>query len=497
MDITALYQTQGWARSRDLHVCPIRQHAAQSPEAPAIYVGDSLLSYVQLDQQVAAVVTTLKSAGALPGDRLVFASADTLAFIEALFACLRLGMICIPVNPKFPASYALSLYAHVEPKWIIGGAVTTSTVAELSSNEPSSNKPDNDSLNSDGSEVHNPDCSNAIQINSILPFTGIFTSGSTSIPKLALHSFANHYASALGSQELMPLTTSDCWGLTLPVHHIAGLAIVMRVMIAGASLAISAGQELESLLQRHPVSHLSLVPAQLTQWYESNRQLADFRLRFVLIGGGSCSQCLLQWLGQQSVPVMISYGMTETASQVMTGPVNCGGYLKTLLPYREIKVNDAGEILVKGETLFMGYLLGRSLESARDGSGWYHTRDFGELTAEGLRVTGRMDNQFISGGENIQPEEIERAILSLLPLDACYVIPQTDGVYGMVPVSFIQPLLNDDDLQQLRAKLSAILPTFKIPKNFYLLPDKFAGTMKVSRYELTHHLNNHSALAGR
>ena len=75
---------------------------------------------------------------------------------------------------------------------------------------------------------------------------------------------------------------------------------------------------------------------------------------------------------------------------------------------------ESGEILVRGETLFAGYVEGEDLDRPLDAEGWFHTGDLGELDENGyLRVGGRVDNLFISGGENVQPEEIEDALCRL------------------------------------------------------------------------------------
>ena len=120
----------------------------------------------------------------------------------------------------------------------------------------------------------------------------------------------------------------------------------------------------------------------------------------------------------RGLPIHTSYGLTEMASQVTTTPPGASpGELRTagrVLPGREVSISGGGEILVRGETLFAGYVDGEKVDRPLDADGWFHTGDLGDLDEDGyLRVLGRSDNLFISGGENIQPEEIEEALCSL------------------------------------------------------------------------------------
>jgi O-succinylbenzoic acid--CoA ligase len=140
----------------------------------------------------------------------------------------------------------------------------------------------------------------------------------------------------------------------------------------------------------------------------------------------------------------------------------------SVLKYRQIKIKDGGEILVKGETLFKGYVSGDLLMQPFDKDGWFATGDLGELSVEGyLRVIGRKDNMFISGGENIHPEEIESILCQHPLIEDAVVVPVEDREFGERPLAFVKfkpgQLLNG---RQLTEHLSQFLPKFKIPKQF-------------------------------
>jgi o-succinylbenzoate---CoA ligase len=175
------------------------------------------------------------------------------------------------------------------------------------------------------------------------------------------------------------------------------------------------------------------------------------------------------------------------ASQVATGKA---GECVKVLPRRELMISAEGEILVKGETLFKGYIQPGRLHLPLDAQGWFKTGDLGKLENDCLTVKGRRDNMFISGGENIQPEEIEKVILSLKGVAQATVVPQDDAEFGQRPVAFIKfaesPLTSD----ALARHCAQFLPKFKIPIAFYPWPaDLMDKGVKISRQDLQVKLN--------
>jgi O-succinylbenzoic acid--CoA ligase len=139
-------------------------------------------------------------------------------------------------------------------------------------------------------------------------------------------------------------------------------------------------------------------------------------------------------------------------------------YLGHPLPGREMRLAEDGEIWVRGSTRFDGYLDCDPLPP----NAWFPTKDIGRFDPEkGFAILGRKDWQFISRGENIQPEEIEREILQIPGVLEAIVIPQKNPEYGTVPVAIVQSLHKDLTLNQITEYLSASLPKYKIPKGLH------------------------------
>ena len=214
-------------------------------------------------------------------------------------------------------------------------------------------------------------------------------------------------------------------------------------------------------------------------------------LKALLLGGSAIPASLLEAAHARGLPVHTSYGLTEMASQVTTTPPGASpAALQTsglVLPHRQLRIAPDGEIWVRGETLFQGYVEERAVPTSVDASGWFHTGDTGALDEEGyLHVQGRKDNLFISGGENIQPEEIEHALTHLEGVARAVVVPVPDPEFGFRPVAFVQTRAGwQKSLSDLGSCLEQSLPRFKIPVAFLPWPEeRDRAAMKVDRHVL-------------
>ena len=322
------------------------------------------------------------------------------------------------------------------------------------------------------------------------PATIIFTSGSSGDPKAVLHTLGNHYYNALGSNQNIPFGPGDRWLLSLPQYHVGGLAILFRTMLGGGAVVITEKtSDLENAIRKYQPSHISLVPTQLYRLLQKNELVEELRkMKAILLGGGAIPDSLIRQAVETGLPIHTSYGSTEMASQIATTRVGeSADKLRTsgkLLPYRELQISTDGEILVKGRTLFQGYREGDRTFKATDAEGWFHTGDLGFLDDDGfLTVTGRKDNLFISGGENIQPEGIERTILKIAGVINAIVVPVKNEEFGERPVAFIKIEQGSTiDFSMIKNHLEKELPRYEVPDYFFPWPEEVAGgEMKLKR----------------
>jgi len=231
-----------------------------------------------------------------------------------------------------------------------------------------------------------------------------------------------------------------------------------------------------AIIKRYHVTHTSLVPTQLFRILHDREARGCFQnLKAILIGGSSMPEALIKHAIKLKWPIYTTYGLTEMASQVATTDrITREDQLHRakVLKYRKLKISSEGEILVKGETLFQGYVKGQSLSRPLDQQKWFATGDLGQMNkGKTLTVTGRKDNMFISGGENIQPEEIERYLCQLTDVEEAVVVPIPNEEYGARPVAFVKLRAGSKLSQQkLYAHLEKYLPRFKIPEYVFNWP---------------------------
>ncbi|MBL7978477.1 MAG: o-succinylbenzoate--CoA ligase [Bacteroidetes Order II. Incertae sedis bacterium] len=424
---------------------PIILRATSSPQAVAIYTEEGFWTWADLDKKARRMATKLKNDGIGQGDILAICAHPQPNYMALMLACIREKIVFCPLSPQLPED-AL----HEQMREV--GAKACYQEAELA-DMPTDAVP------------HRETPWYFTQHTTL-----VFTSGSSGRPQAALHSLGNHYWSADGSCQNIPLAPGHCWLLSLPLYHVSGLGIVFRCWFSGAALLLS-GSLWETLQKSRLPTHVSLVGTQAIRLLEKKAPLD--RLVAVLLGGSAMPKSVISAMISHKWPIFISYGMTEMTSQITTTPPNASlacltGTSGRLLPHREVRLNADGEICVRGKTRFLGYWTKNDLVAPFDEQGWLATGDLGSWTEEGfLQVTGRKDNLFISGGENIQPEEIENLLYQVPGVQNVLVVAIPDVVYGQRPVAFIQGEVSAPDLL---LALEKQLPRFKIPVHIWDWP---------------------------
>ena len=460
--------------------CPLRSAALESPEAGAVLGAGWSITYGGLDARVSATAVRLEELGVSPGDRVALYLPKSIDYLILLLALIRHGAVACPASTRVPVGGVGPLLQRV------GCSVLISADEKLSGSVGGIDVLDPQAALAGGEEVEG--ASEPLEIPLGRPATVVFTSGSTGTPKAALHAFGNHYFSAVGSNANIALAPGDRWLHSLPLYHVGGLSILFRCLISGAAIALPEpdaplGRSISDLR----ATHVSLVSTQLLRLLREDVPLKG--LRAALMGGGPMPEDLVDEALARGLPVHTSYGLTEMASQVTTtAPGAVPEELRMagrVLPHREVSVSGEGEILVRGETLFAGYVEGEKTGCPSGAGGWFRTGDLGRLDGAGrLSVLGRRDNLFVSGGENVRPEEIEEALLRVPGVEEAIVVPVTDSEFGARPIAFVRLSEGTGDLARA---LEPVLPRFKIPKAFHEWEG--AGGMKPDRPALKQRAN--------
>jgi O-succinylbenzoic acid--CoA ligase len=466
--------------------CPLEAAAKAFGPHPAIVSGEKVISFLDYHHMALSVGLGLAEQHIEPGQRVAIMADTCWEYVILLQALFKLGAVACPMSPRFPEKSLLEILERINCCTAIDPSDKLSPkasrhVRKIGLNALSVCRPTKKTGGGDTLGVKTDLDGDA---------TIILTSGTSGVPKAALHTYGNHYYSALGSNKNMTVQPGDRWLLSLPLYHVGGLGIVFRMVLGGATVVIPEGrQSIGTAVEQYGITHVSLVSTQLYRWLkEGVSSQTTGRLKAVLVGGGPVPVSLVTESLERGLPLFATYGSTEMASQVTTtAPWDTGSRLFTsgkILDYRDMKI-DRGEILVKGKTLFKGYVDREKTTLPLDEEGWFRTGDLSRLDDEGyITFLGRKDNMFISGGENITPEEIEGQLCMLPEIMNAVVVPVEDREFGFRPVAFVQMSGNKDmDQEGFVADLAQHLPRFKIPVAFYQWPKEAAhkGGMKPDR----------------
>ena len=427
---------------------------------------------------ISTISKKLHDDGFSRGDRIAVCSDACIEYYCLCLACWKTGVVIAPVSTRYPDKTLSRALERIDFKNLL---ISRSLKRDLSNCQCR--------ILEDVITCHQNETSSVtfeqFQFDLDADASILFTSGSSGEPKGVLHTIGNHYYNALGALQNIPFERGDRWLVSLPMYHISGFSLIMRSLITGGTLVFpAAGESVSDALQNKKITHLSLVPAQLQKFTQDPDTLKALRqCKSILLGGSAFSDTLIRQALDQGLPLSTTYGLTESSSQVATTRTdelkkksNTSG---RILPYRELKISEDGEILLKGPTLFEGYVLRNRVELPLDAHGYFHTGDIGTLDKEGfLTVTGRKDRMFISGGENIYPEEIEKAILSMGFIEQVCVVPVPDEAMGQRPVAFIKTPQQPPKAETLRSYLQTCLERFKIPIAFLPWPRSAAETLK-------------------
>lgn len=275
------------------------------------------------------------------------------------------------------------------------------------------------------------------------------TSGTSGDPKCVELTWDGLAASAAAVSTALDAGRGDRWLACLPLHYVAGLAVLGRAWAGGTPVTVHDGFAVAAIADAD-ASLVSLVPTMVHRLRDAGVDLARFRQ--ILVGGGPVHEA-----GENLVA---TYGMTETWG----GVVHDGHPLDGV----ELALGDADEILVRAPMTMRGYRLDPgSTAAAFTAGGWFRTGDVGAFGPEGrLRVVDRLGDLIITGGVNVSPSEVE-AVLARHPgvADVC-VAGAPDGEWGERVVAHVVPLdpASPPGLADLRAFAADRLPAAKLPR---------------------------------
>ncbi|KIF95233.1 o-succinylbenzoate--CoA ligase [Enterobacter cloacae] len=442
---------------------PWRHWREQRADKPALRLNDEVLSWQQLCTRIDNLAAGFHQQGVEADDGVLLLAHNHPQTLLAWLALLQCGARILPVNPQLPHPLLEVLLPQMTLRFALVLDGHYDGLAALSMHAPSG------------------EYRVAWQPERLASMT--LTSGSSGLPKAAVHTCGAHLASAEGVLALMPYGDDDDWLLSLPLFHVSGQGILWRWLQAGARLTVREKQPLEQALQG--CTHASLVPTQLWRLLNTHQRIA---LKAVLLGGAAIPVELTQQARAQGISTFCGYGLTEFASTVCAKEADGEPDVGSALPGREVQVVN-GEVWIKAQSMASGYWRDGALLPLTNSEGWFATRDRGELHDGRLTILGRMDNLFFSGGEGIQPESLERIIATHPHISQVFIVPLNDAEFGQRPVAVVE-CEPGTDITRLPEWVQGKLARFEQPVHWLVLPAELKnGGIKISRQALKQWVN--------
>ena len=465
---------------------PIVKNATTNPAKNAVLEYGKNTTYSELAENCSKIAGTLINLDIRSGDRIALLAKSTTQYIETLSAITGIGCSFIPLNTRLTTPEIAEIINDCKPQLLIYDEEHEHIAKQLAD---LTRLPKvfflNDLFDAPPSSLlieHPPD-----GIHSI-----IYTSGTTGTPKGVVLTWENLYESAKGSAENLGSKPTDIWLCCLPLNHIGGLSIPIRTAFSGTCTMLHTGFDpvsISTALHEQSVSLASFVPTMLRRLLELDAKEYPPTLRSILVGGGPVEKNLLELASKKGLPVIQTYGMTETSSQITTlAPDEAQTHLGSAgrpLGKTKIRIHpnekQLGEILVQGPVVTSGYFNNPQKTADSIKGGWLYTGDIGTIDNQGfLYVQGRKDELIITGGENVNPSEIEDCLLKWPGITAAAAIGLPDKEWGQkIIVAFTSD--NEIPINDLDNWLKKQLANFKIPKQYLrveTLPTTASGKIK-------------------
>jgi long-chain acyl-CoA synthetase len=465
------------------------------PDAPAVALGGAVTaSYAGLRRRCAGLAATLRERHGLePGDRVAIVAKNHPAYLEALLGTWWAGLTAVPVNAKLHPAEIGWILEHAQARAVlvsddleaaVGGLPLPGVRALMALGDPAYER-------AVGEE---PAALTSREPNDLAWL--FYTSGTTGRPKGAMLTHRNLMAMSLAHlTDLEPVAPGDALLHAAPMSHGSGLLSIPYVCRAALNVVPESGRfepaEVFELIGRHHGASLFAAPTMVRRLVDCPEEVDTDAIRTIVYGGAPMlvpdnvaaldrlGPCLAQLYGQGETPMTITALSKEDVADrdhprwlerlasagVARSPVELrvagedGGPLPD---------GQAGEVLVRGDTVMRGYWRDEDATAATLRDGWLHTGDVGTLDEAGyLTLKDRSKDLIISGGSNIYPREVEEALIAHPGVREVSVIGRPDAEWGEVVVAYVSGDAGADELDALCLEQIA---RFKRPKDYVFVP---------------------------
>lgn len=494
----------------------LRELARSQPDRIALIFRGESVSYKSLWERTAALASGLVQRGASPGCRIACVCGNHPAFVELYFACSMTGSIFVPLNARLAPPELLAQLEDTKPILLLLGPGLAGLDGTLRSCGWKGNADvvcldldaggrcrSYESLLSSGAQQEDRGLLRPSSPED--PQMILYTSGTAGLPKGALLPYRKTFFNSLNAEVFFELTGEDRVLVPVPLFHSLGLNILtVPVLLKGGTVILQERFDEETtlrLVEAYRATFLGAVPTiyqRLLRLGLDRRDLSS--LRFCFTAGAPVAVSVIEAYHHRGLLLKQGYGQTETSilccldardalrkAGSVGKPVRHGEVRVVDENGRDVQPGQVGEIVARGPIVMLGYW-NRPEETARVlRRGWLHTQDLATVDSEGfVTLAGRKGDLYISGGENIHPEEIERLYRTHPCIQDIAVVGVPDPDLGETGLAFVvlEPGTSISGAD-LRAFGEGRIARYKIPRTFAFvetLPRTVTG--KVQKYLL-------------
>jgi fatty-acyl-CoA synthase len=485
----------------------VARHARYRPDTSAVVYEGGDLTYAELDDRTARLATVLVDAGTVEGDRVAYLGLNSTAFLVTMLASFRLGAIFVPVNFRLAGPELESVLARSGARTIVCEEGHRAAVDDLGELGLEHRLLVDDDPAIPASPVGGHWTGWSAPMAAATPYRNIaardfddaailmFTSGTTGLPKGVVLTHGNAWWNSLNVELMLDSRRDDTTHAAAPIFHIGALnSFLLRALVRGNRVVLRRAFDPEQTLDdyiRYDVASTFAVPAM----FQALQRVPGFEdadlsgLRSVVVAGAPVPPSLIRQYAEYGVHLQQAWGLTETAPFATHLPAEWTltktGSAGIPMPYTEVRVvgtgtgqpleaGQPGEIVVRGPNVTPGYWENPEATSeAIDAEGWFHSGDIGFLDEDGfLFIVDRLKDMIISGGENVYPAEVERALADLPGVVDLGVVGAPDDKWGEAVVAMVVLAEGAElTLHQLREHAAQRLARYKLPSRLELVEE--------------------------
>ncbi len=438
------------------------------------------------------------------GDRIAVLAEHGPEYIVLFVTCQRMGLILVPLNYRLSVNEIAKLIVDCTPSLLVYNHNHKDKSKQLPLKNIKVLSLEAVATYYLNSEFYTPRIFHIKEDNPLFIF---YTSGTTGAPKGVLYTNKMLFWNSLNTSMQLGITFRDSTINTLPPYHTSGWNVFVTPLLhKGAHVGMLERFDAEKILCLLELNKTTLFMALPTMLFMMQKtpvfkEVNLKKLRYIISGGEKVPSELVHfWKSEKNIYIRPGYGLTEAGPSITSlhhkmaalKPNSIGKpnfYLDIKIVDKDgepVATNEVGELCIKGDIVTPGYWNNSVKTSNKIKKGWLFTGDFAYSDQDGfLYMKGRKNDMYISGGENIYPQEIEVQLEQIEAIKKAVVLSVKDEKWGECGIAFVTSANSTLSVLQIREELKTTLVAFKHPKYIFILDDiPLTSLGKVSRKKL-------------